>query len=404
MTQSVAWSLVSTLIKNNLKTGTCRFINLYNTTNVRCSREPDLIKKINLKLPGKISAGTRKTNFENEEKKPEISVSHARAALALVKTLDVTRDNALSVVSKHEPFEKLSTVTIVRNYCVLRDADVDKSTLRVHMYALANTTRNLRTKINYINDMKLEINAAIPLLQLPMDKLKKMKIDTERDRAVVPNFNNRVEYLASNFKCSLDEMCSILIKNQFMLPIRMERLKKITELLIAEGMPGENIKNDLHIYKFSLEKIKERIDRAKEVGIESLKPWIIRCPPESFDNIEEKKINKMNLLSPHGKLENYISSFFNCDQDLVEGLIKRDPSLLKTNVKNLSKVLSFLHSKGYLFEEIFRQPRVLHRSEKTLRDRYDKWFECYAVHPPIKVLVSPTHTAQICLKETNKIT
>lgn len=51
----------------------------------------------------------------------------------------------------------------------------------------------------------------------------------------------------------------------------------------AEGMPGENIKNDLHIYKFSLEKIKERIDRAKEVGIESLKPWIIRCPPESFD-------------------------------------------------------------------------------------------------------------------------
>lgn len=112
----------------------------------------------------------------------------------------------------------------------------------------------------------------------------------------------------------------------------------------------------------------------------------------------------MNLLSPHGKLENYISSFFNCDRDLVEGLIKRDPSLLKINVKNLSKVLSFLHSKGYLFEEIFRQPRVLHRSEKTLRDRYDKWFQCYAVHPPIKVLVSPTHTAQICLKETNKIT
>lgn len=203
MTPSVAWSLVSTLLKNNLKTGTCRFIKHYNTTNVSCSSELDLIKKINSKLPGKISAGTKKANSENEEKNPEISISHARAALALVKTLDVTRDNALSVVSKYKPFEKLSTVTIVRNFCVLRDADVDKSTLRVHMYALASTTRNLRTKINYINDMKLEINAAIPLLQLPMDKLKKMKIDTERDRTVVPDFNNRVEYLASNFKVCL---------------------------------------------------------------------------------------------------------------------------------------------------------------------------------------------------------
>ncbi|CAD6211863.1 GSCOCG00003871001-RA-CDS [Cotesia congregata] len=202
----------------------------------------------------------------------------------------------------------------------------------------------------------------------------------------------------------LEEMCSILVKNQFMLPIRMKRIKNVTELLIAEGMPGENIKNDLHIYKFSLEKIKERIDRAKEVGIKSLKPWIIRCPPESLDNIEEKKINKMNLLNPHGKLENYISSYFNCDRDLAEGLIKRDPSLLKINVKNLSKVLNFLHSKGYLFEEIFCHPRILHWSEKTLRDRYDKWFQCYAVHPPLKVLTSLTHTSQIHLKDENKIT
>ncbi|XP_057339160.1 uncharacterized protein LOC130676722 [Microplitis mediator] len=406
MSKSITWCLISYLFKNNHKTGIYRFIKNYNTTNVYNypRKLKSSIRDRKLYMPQRIFTTTEINNQIAESKRydqhdDEFGMSYAKAVLTLVKTLDVTRDNASKVVRKWKGFTKLPRTTITKNYQLLRVADVDKSTLRIHMYALAHTTDDLIKKISFIEKIKLDINAGVPLLQLSMKKLIALSYTTESDRIVNPEFNNRIEYMAKNFECSIEEMCTILLRNKFMLTMSMYRIKKITKLLLDGGFLGRNIKNDLHVYKHGIGTIKERMERVKHAGVKLLKPWIVRCPLEMLERVEEKYIDRNNFNGPHEQIYHYINLYFNCDKELIDAFIKRNPRLLKINIKNLVKILKFLRSKEYQFEEIYRQPSILHHKEETLRKRFDKLIQCHVNHPPLRMILSPKFTSQINLNE-----
>lgn len=43
------------------------------------------------------------------------------------------------------------------------------------------------------------------------------------------------------------------------------------------GVPGERILRDLWVFKYHHETIRERLQRVKDMGIDNLHPWMVRC-------------------------------------------------------------------------------------------------------------------------------
>lgn len=124
---------------------------------------------------------------------PEIAVS------ALMKTLDVTNENATKIVKQWTIFNSLSSTTIIHNDDLLREAGANKSTLRQNMFALGETTLNLKKKIKTIQLIDIEINSAIPLFQLTTNELEKFAFITECDRKELTQYKNRISYLSHRF-------------------------------------------------------------------------------------------------------------------------------------------------------------------------------------------------------------
>ncbi|KAK0079539.1 hypothetical protein PV325_001088 [Microctonus aethiopoides] len=322
--------------------------------------------------------------FLNESKTgPETAVS------ALMKTLDVTNENAMKIVKQWAIFSLLSSTAIIHNDDLLREAGANKSTLRQNMFALGETTSNLRKKIEAIQSIDIDINSAIPLFQLTTDELKKFAFITECDRKELTQHKNRISYLSHRFNYDIYQLCEIFYRHKFMLNIPIVKLIKVTEFLTGEGgLLSKHIVNDLFIYRYSVSRIEERIKHAQKVGISTIKPWIVRCSLEDIDKVGAQISIRNKILGPEKTLVEFISEQLNCSTESVDALIKLDPSIESINIETLLKLLQFYRICGYTIEDIYRSPRALHCDPESVKTKYDMFMQHTSEKPMLFLLVS----------------
>ncbi|KAK0172530.1 hypothetical protein PV328_005836 [Microctonus aethiopoides] len=322
-------------------------------------------------------------HFKHTNEGPETAVS------ALMKTLDVTNENAMKIVKQWAIFSLLSSTAIIHNDDLLREAGANKSTLRQNMFALGETTSNLRKKIEAIQSIDIDINSAIPLFQLTTDELKKFAFITECDRKELTQHKNRISYLSHRFNYDIYQLCEIFYRHKFMLNIPIVKLIKVTEFLTGEGgLLSKHIVNDLFIYRYSVSRIEERIKHAQKVGISTIKPWIVRCSLEDIDKVGAQISIRNKILGPEKTLVEFISEQLNCSTESVDALIKLDPSIESINIETLLKLLQFYRICGYTIEDIYRSPRALHCDPESVKTKYDMFMQHTSEKPMLFLLVS----------------
>ncbi|XP_053596817.1 transcription termination factor, mitochondrial isoform X2 [Microplitis demolitor] len=311
------------------------------------------------------------------------------AIAILRKEFQIPNDIARKSVKDFEIFRTLSKVTIIKNHDLLVAAGVDKELLKIHPYVLASTTEDLEKKIASFETMKLDITQALLLFKFQARRLVRLSVLTESDKTIIPQeFKNRIEYLANRFECSIQELCQILLMNKYFLTLNMKRIYDITEHLREAGTRGKMIRTNLFLYGHKVPRVLERIEKARSFGMRHVKPWAVRCPDKVFARMEENARCRIEYLKPHTSIKEYIMSLFNCDEDFVEGLFRKDPSLYMRNIKTLTGVLLFMREKGYKFENVYLGTRALHCREESLRYKYEKWVKHDLGQPSLSIISS----------------
>lgn len=67
-------------------------------------------------------------------------------------------------------------------------------------------------------------------------------------------------------------------------------------LFLAMNVSGDRIIRDLWVLKYHHKTIQERLERVKNVGVENLYPWMVRCSEDILNRLEQFNINQPNII------------------------------------------------------------------------------------------------------------
>ncbi|KAF7998265.1 hypothetical protein HCN44_009663 [Aphidius gifuensis] len=370
---------LSTITKNynyyNLLTINNTIIRLQNT-NTNTIRGCNDNDNCDLSKTDKYEHKSYKSYLDEQKSSSSIAID------ALTKLPKLTRNAASKTVSEWKIFQTLSKATILQNYDLLHENGVEQSTLKDHPYALADTTINIKNKITICHDIKLDITDAISLFKLSITELKLFRQTHEKDKLLLDQYPNRIEYLAHSLDVSIFIQLSFNCFNKNLYYLILF-IKLFFKYILEVGVTGEHILCDLHVYKFSHKTVRTRVNRAIKAQINPIKPWVVRCPLSIIVNAENKLAKRKLLLDGADSLEVYISNIMNCSIESSEAFLKRGIKIDKISLPDLTKKLKFLRDKGYTIEDIYRLPSCLHASYNTLVQKYDLWIKMGFTNPPL---------------------
>jgi hypothetical protein len=62
----------------------------------------------------------------------------------------------------------------------------------------------------------------------------------------------------------------------------MNTLFTVKNVLSGAGVSPQYILRDMWVFRYNVSNIAQRLEMAKEVGIRTIKPWMLRCSPKVF--------------------------------------------------------------------------------------------------------------------------
>ena len=124
------------------------------------------------------------------------------ATMVLMKILDVTKKNAEKAITEHPMLKDLTKKVICKNFQILREAGIYKSTVKDHIFLIANETDTLKEKIKLVHALGVDLNEAVPLFHLSIKMLARFE---KRCRLEASYFShpNRIHYFAEKLNVSL---------------------------------------------------------------------------------------------------------------------------------------------------------------------------------------------------------
>ncbi|XP_063376117.1 transcription termination factor, mitochondrial isoform X1 [Cydia fagiglandana] len=212
---------------------------------------------------------------------------------------------------------------------------------------------------------------ARPYYKLPVKTLLHIYQTTKNDSK--NGFcNNRLYYIANKIKCSPSELSERLAKRTFVYSLSFEWLENSLETLLEMGVSTDRILRDLWVLKYKHETIRERLQRVKDMGIETLYPWMVRCKQDIMNRYIKISQDTKNILGRNKSTQIYLADRLNTTPEAVEEICTRIPALKTIRVTKVKHFLDFLISEGFQPEDIANKPRVLAASPDTVKQRLEK--------------------------------
>ncbi|CAG4990595.1 unnamed protein product [Parnassius apollo] len=183
---------------------------------------------------------------------------------------------------------------------------------------------------------------------------------------------NRLYYLSSRLNCPPKQLAELLPKRTFLYNLSFEWLENSLNVLLDFGVSPDRILRDLWVLKYHHETINERLLRVKNLGIENLYPWMVRCTENILNRYIEISQQTKNILGEDESTQVYLAKRLNISLEEIEEICVKIPSLKTIRVTKLKPFLDFLISEGFSLEDIARKPRVLTASQNTVKQRLDQ--------------------------------
>lgn len=286
----------------------------------------------------------------------------------LLDLLDCSVKEVESMVQRCPELKFVSSKNAQSNIQFFKEIGVSEEVLYHNPWLLKYKTGALSYKLDILKKMKLDdVSAVIPLLQFPITKLRNFALLTKKESCKVPH-GNRLKYISEKLQCNLEDVCNVFQQHKFLFTIPFDRFSATMNLLLDAGVCPWHILNDMWIFRYSLNKTAERLNMAKQAGVTTIKPWMLRCSDKIFSNLLQRAAVKKELLGG-GSVVEYLSQQLQCDTETVEYLNSKYPSILRVQVSKLKEVFDFVYAEGYTPQHVCQVPRILFHSLETTKSR-----------------------------------
>ncbi|KAJ0181752.1 hypothetical protein K1T71_002474 [Dendrolimus kikuchii] len=212
------------------------------------------------------------------------------------------------------------------------------------------------------------IEDALPFYKLPLKTLIHIQKTTETD--VTKGFcSNRLYYISDRIKCPPSILSEKLAKRTFVYGLSFVWIEKSLDVLLEMGVTGDRIIRDLWVLKYHHATIQARLQKVKEMGVDTLYPWMVRCSDNILNRSILISLETKNILGEDKSTQMYLAKRLNASIDTVENMCWKNPALRTTRVTKVKSFLDFLMEEGYTVDEIIHKPKVLAASQQTVKQR-----------------------------------
>ncbi|XP_026487466.2 transcription termination factor, mitochondrial [Vanessa tameamea] len=252
-----------------------------------------------------------------------------------------------------------------------------------HFINIANKnlgTRECKTQIKDVDASKERIikelnfltkKDATPFFKLPVKTLLQIYKTTKNDEE--NGFcKNRLYYIAQRIKCPPSNLSEQIIKRTFIYKLSFDWLESSLNVLLAMNVSGDRIQRDLWVLKYHHKTIYERLLRVRNLGVENLCPWMVRCSEDILNRSIEITQETKTILGENKSTKMYLATRLNTTPDIIEDMCVKIPALKTIRVTKAKSFLDFLMEEGFNVEEIVDKPRIFAASQKTVKLRLEK--------------------------------
>ncbi|XP_072936436.1 transcription termination factor, mitochondrial [Epargyreus clarus] len=210
-----------------------------------------------------------------------------------------------------------------------------------------------------------------PFYNLSIKSLLQIYKTTKKD-VELGNCENRLYYLSKRLKCSPSILSKSVAKRTFIYNLSFDWLERSLNTLLEMGVSEDRILRDLWVLKYHNKTIEERLLRVKNLGVDNLYPWMVRCSENILNRSISISQETKTILGEIKSTKNYIATRLNTTPDAVEEMYFTTPALKRIRASKAKKFLDFLTDEGFDIEDIAKKPRVLCASQKTVMMRLEK--------------------------------
>ncbi|XP_028177468.1 transcription termination factor, mitochondrial [Ostrinia furnacalis] len=256
------------------------------------------------------------------------------------------------------PVNSLSTSTIKNNFSTLENEE--------------NIEQNILSyKEQIISKLSFRcMEDAQPFYKLPIKTLvhvyKVCKNDEKEGHC-----KNRLYYISNKLKCPPSVLSKHVAQRTFIYSLSFDWLQKSLNVLLEMGVSSERLLRDLWVLKYNANTIRERLQKVKNMGVENIYPWMVRCSEDILNRYVEIMQETKDILGETKSTQIYLANRLNTTLEAVNEMCIKTPALKTIRVTKVKHFLDFLISEGFTVEDVASKPRILAASQKTIKKRID---------------------------------
>lgn len=120
-----------------------------------------------------------------------------------------------------------------------------------------------------------------------------------------------------------------------MLTCSFEHLKRCLDTFVKYGIKPSNILRDLTSFRCSILKTELRLKAAKDAGVKTMMPWMVKCP--EFDSFIERTLEENNAMGGNESISALLLEYFDLDEEKVNNVLNTYPRIARRRARNVSK-------------------------------------------------------------------
>lgn len=215
------------------------------------------------------------------------------------------------------------------------------------------------------------VEDALPFYKLPIETLIHIHktIKNDENQGI---YQNRLYYISSRLKVPPAILSEKIAKRHFIYDLSFEWIEKALDVLLEMGVSNNRILRDLWVLKYHHETIRERLQMVKDMGIDKLCPWMVRCTEDILKRFISISQETKDILGETKTTQVYLASRLNTSVDTIEQIYVKTPALKTIRVTKVKSFLDFLLDEGFNTDDIVKKPRVLCASQETVKQRIEK--------------------------------
>lgn len=124
--------------------------------------------------------------------------------------------------------------------------------------------------------------------------------------------------------------------------------------------------------RHSTSSIIARMEKVKEAGIDSPRPWMIKILPDRFERTIKSRADEKEAKGDSIDNIHFFSEKLNLSFDNTKLLLEKHPFLYKCQLRRVSKIIDYLVNEAdYTSNDVIAFPRILSFGLYTIRKRIE---------------------------------